>query len=100
VTFVTRNITRAAAAIELGLQDKLYLGNLDASRGRRLSATGVKFVFDTSRLDGSPQKLPDISELASWLGGKIPLREGIATAYANFLAGGGERAPARVKTDA
>jgi len=31
-TFVTRKITRAAAAIELGLQDKLYLGNLDAVR--------------------------------------------------------------------
>src|SRR6516165_3278986 len=31
-TFVTRKITRAVAAIELGLQDKLYLGNLDAVR--------------------------------------------------------------------
>jgi GDPmannose 4,6-dehydratase len=31
-TFVTRKITRAAAAISLGLQDCLYLGNLDAER--------------------------------------------------------------------
>src|SRR5690349_3772375 len=31
-TFVTRKITRAAASIELGLQEKLYLGNLDAKR--------------------------------------------------------------------
>ncbi|NQV99871.1 MAG: GDP-mannose 4,6-dehydratase [Rhodospirillales bacterium] len=31
-TFVTRKITRAVAAIELGLQDKMYLGNLDARR--------------------------------------------------------------------
>ena len=31
-TFVTRKITRAAAAIALGKQDKLYLGNLDARR--------------------------------------------------------------------
>jgi GDPmannose 4,6-dehydratase len=31
-TFVTRKITRAAAAIVLGRQDKLYLGNLDARR--------------------------------------------------------------------
>lgn len=31
-TFVTRKITRAVAAIELKLQDKLYLGNLDAKR--------------------------------------------------------------------
>lgn len=31
-TFVTRKITRAAAKIKLGLQDKLYLGNMDAKR--------------------------------------------------------------------
>lgn len=31
-TFVTRKITRAATRIKLGLQDKLYLGNLDAKR--------------------------------------------------------------------
>jgi len=31
-TFVTRKITRAVAAIELGLQKTLYLGNLDARR--------------------------------------------------------------------
>ncbi|MDJ0738706.1 MAG: GDP-mannose 4,6-dehydratase [Gammaproteobacteria bacterium] len=31
-TFVTRKITRALARIRLGLQDRLYLGNLDARR--------------------------------------------------------------------
>lgn len=31
-TFVTRKITRAATRIKLGLQQKLYLGNLDAKR--------------------------------------------------------------------
>jgi GDPmannose 4,6-dehydratase len=31
-TFVTRKITRAAARIAMGLQDKFYLGNLDAQR--------------------------------------------------------------------
>jgi GDPmannose 4,6-dehydratase len=31
-TFVPRKITRAAAAIHLGMQDRLYLGNLDAVR--------------------------------------------------------------------
>ncbi|PSL19249.1 GDP-mannose 4,6-dehydratase [Dyadobacter jiangsuensis] len=31
-TFVTRKITRAVARIALGLQDKVYLGNLDAQR--------------------------------------------------------------------
>ncbi|RDV03130.1 GDP-mannose 4,6-dehydratase [Undibacter mobilis] len=31
-TFVTRKISRAVAAIKYGLQDKIYLGNLDAKR--------------------------------------------------------------------
>ncbi len=31
-TFVTRKVTRAAARIKAGLEDKLYLGNLDAKR--------------------------------------------------------------------
>lgn len=31
-TFVTRKVTKAAVAIKLGLQDKLFLGNLDAKR--------------------------------------------------------------------
>jgi GDPmannose 4,6-dehydratase len=31
-TFVTRKVTRAVAHIQAGLQDKLYLGNLDAKR--------------------------------------------------------------------
>ncbi len=31
-TFVTRKITRAVAAISCGIQDRLYLGNLDAQR--------------------------------------------------------------------
>lgn len=31
-TFVTRKITRAATRIKLGLQDRLFLGNLDAQR--------------------------------------------------------------------
>jgi len=31
-TFVTRKITRAVAHLQAGLQDKLYLGNLDAKR--------------------------------------------------------------------
>jgi len=59
-----------------------------------------KFVLDTSRPDGAPQKLLDISELTrlGWRA-KIPLREGIAAAYADFLSIAGHRelkaAPAR-----
>jgi GDP-L-fucose synthase len=49
-----------------------------------------RLVFDTSRPDGAPQKLLDISKLTQlgWRA-KISLRDGIATAYADFLAGGG-----------
>jgi GDPmannose 4,6-dehydratase len=31
-TFVTRKVTRAAARVKLGMQDKVYLGNLEAKR--------------------------------------------------------------------
>jgi|SRR5438876_4048390 len=31
-TFITRKVTRAATRIKLGLQDKLYVGNVDAKR--------------------------------------------------------------------
>jgi GDPmannose 4,6-dehydratase len=40
--FVTRKITRAVAAITLGVQDKLYLGNLDAMRDR-----GMRVIMST-----------------------------------------------------
>lgn len=48
--------------------------------------------FDTSRPDGAPQKLLDVGKLTSlgW-NAKIPLRQGLATAYADFLSGGGRR---------
>ena len=44
-TFVTRKITRAAARIKLGLQDKLYLGNLDARRDWGHAAEYVKAMY-------------------------------------------------------
>jgi GDP-L-fucose synthase len=59
-----------------------------------------RFVFDTSRPDGAPQKLLNVSELTrlGWCA-KTPLREGIATAYSDFLANGGQRLRARLKED-
>ncbi len=47
-------------------------------------------TFDISRPDGPPRKLLDVSKLEKlgWRA-KIPLREGLAAAYADFLAGGG-----------
>ncbi|HWR39073.1 MAG TPA: GDP-mannose 4,6-dehydratase [Patescibacteria group bacterium] len=44
-TFVTRKITRAAARIKLGLQDVLYLGNLDAKRDWGFAGDYVKAMW-------------------------------------------------------
>jgi len=47
-------------------------------------------LFDASRPDGMPRKVLDVSALAAlgWRA-QTPLREGMAAAYADFLAGGG-----------
>jgi GDPmannose 4,6-dehydratase len=44
-TFVTRKITRGVARIKLGLQDKLYLGNLDAKRDWGHAADYVEVMW-------------------------------------------------------
>jgi len=44
-TFVTRKITRAASRISLGLQDKLYLGNMDAKRDWGYAPDYVKAMW-------------------------------------------------------
>lgn len=44
-TFVTRKITRALTRIKLGLQDKLYLGNLDARRDWGHAADYVRAMW-------------------------------------------------------
>jgi len=44
-TFVTRKITMAAARIKMGLQEKLYLGNLDAKRDWGHAADYVKAMW-------------------------------------------------------
>ena len=44
-TFVTRKITMAAARIKLGLQDKLYLGNLDAMRDWGFAGDYVRMMW-------------------------------------------------------
>jgi GDPmannose 4,6-dehydratase len=44
-TFVTRKITRAASKIALGLQDRLYLGNLDAKRDWGHAKDYVKMMW-------------------------------------------------------
>jgi len=44
-TFVTKKITRAVARIKLGLQDKLYLGNLNAKRDWGHSKDSVEAIW-------------------------------------------------------
>lgn len=44
-TFVTRKISRGAAAIKLGLQNKIYLGNLDAKRDWGFAGDYVKAMW-------------------------------------------------------
>jgi GDPmannose 4,6-dehydratase len=44
-TFVTRKITRAATRIKLGIQKKLYLGNLDAKRDWGFAGDYVKAMW-------------------------------------------------------
>jgi GDPmannose 4,6-dehydratase len=44
-TFVTRKITMAAARIKYGLQEKLYLGNLDAKRDWGFAGDYVKAIW-------------------------------------------------------
>jgi GDPmannose 4,6-dehydratase len=44
-TFVTRKITRAAARIKFGLQDKLYMGNIDARRDWGFAGDYVELMW-------------------------------------------------------
>src|SRR6187431_1623207 len=50
-TFVTRKITRAAAAIQAGQQDELYLGNLDSIRDWGYAAEYVEGMWRMLQVD-------------------------------------------------
>ncbi len=50
-TFVTRKITRALGRIKLGLQDKLYLGNLDAKRDWGFAGDYVEAMWMMLQVD-------------------------------------------------
>jgi GDPmannose 4,6-dehydratase len=76
-TFVTRKITRATAAIHKGLQDKLYLGNLDAKRDwghARDYAEGMWLMLQ--------QEKPDDYVLAT--GESYSVREFVVCAFAEI----------------
>lgn len=49
--FVTRKITRAAGRIKVGLQDKLYLGNLDAKRDWGYAPDYVEAMWKMLQMD-------------------------------------------------
>lgn len=80
-TFVTRKITRAVAAIELGLQDCLYIGNLDAKRDwghARDFVRGMWLILQQSKPDdyvlstGETHSVRELVELAfAQIGRKI-----------------------------
>jgi len=50
-TFVTRKVTRAAARIRFGLQDTLYLGNLDARRDWGFAGDAVRAMWRMLQAD-------------------------------------------------
>ena len=75
-TFVTRKITRGVAAIELGLQDTLYLGNLDAERDWGHARDYVEGMWRIVQQDQ-----PDDYVLAT--GEKHSVREFVETAFAH-----------------
>jgi GDPmannose 4,6-dehydratase len=74
-TFVTRKITRAAAAIDLGRQEKLYLGNLDAARDWGHARDYVEGMWMIVQQDE-----PDDYVLAT--GERHSVREFVETAFA------------------
>nr|WP_260583164.1 GDP-mannose 4,6-dehydratase [Sphingopyxis sp. PET50] len=73
-TFVTRKITRAAAAISLGKQDRLYLGNLDAKRDWGHAAEYVRGMWMMLQQDE-----PDDYVLAT--GETTPVRDFVEWAF-------------------
>jgi GDPmannose 4,6-dehydratase len=75
-TFVTRKITRAVARIKAGLQDKLYMGNLDAERDWGYAPDFVEAMWMMLQADE-----PDDYVIAT--GEKHSVREALELAFAH-----------------
>ena len=75
-TFVTRKITRAVARIRAGLQDKLYMGNLDAERDWGYAPDFVEAMWLMLQADR-----PDDYVIAT--GEKHSVREAVEVAFAH-----------------
>ncbi len=78
-TFVTRKITRAVAAIALGLQEKMFLGNLDARRDWGHAKDYVKAMWLILQQDQ-----PDDYVIAT--GTTTPVRDFVKMAFAEVGA--------------
>lgn len=74
-TFVTRKITRAASRIKMGLQDKLYMGNIDAKRDWGFAGDYVELMWLMLQ-----QEEPDDYVMAT--GVTTTVREFIAMSFA------------------
>jgi GDPmannose 4,6-dehydratase len=86
-TFVTRKITRALARIKLGMQDKLYLGNIDAKRdwgfaGDYVEAMWLMLQSDTADdfviATGETHSVREFLNLASDIA-KVSLKDRVLT---------------------
>jgi len=75
-TFVTRKISRAVARIQAGLQDKLYLGNLDARRDWGYAPEYVEAMWRMLQADG-----PDDFVVAT--GSSYSIREFVEFAFSH-----------------
>ena len=64
-TFVTRKITRAATRIKAGLQDKLFLGNLDAQRDWGFAGDYVEAMWLMLQQDEADDYVIATNELSS-----------------------------------
>ena len=78
--------------LNIGTGEDVTIGDFARQVSEVVGYNG-KIVFDTSRPDGPPQKLLNVSKIKKlgW-SPKIGLREGLAMAYADFLATGGRHA--------
>jgi GDPmannose 4,6-dehydratase len=76
-TFVTRKITRAAGRIKLGLQKKLFLGNLDAKRDWGFAGDYVEAMWKMLQID-----TPDDFVIAT--GETHTVREFLALAFSTL----------------
>ena len=99
-TFVTRKVTRAVAAISLGLQDRLYLGNLDARRDwghARDYVRGMWLIVQQDRPDDYVLATGEVHTVRA-LAEKAFARVGIRLAWRGTAAGeqGVEAASGRV----